>query len=165
MQFTIIIVFIIIISELLMKLIICINGWVWLGGLKGVESVKAESKANKLTLIGKVDPSKVQESLAQKTKKKVELVSPKKDNKDKKEKKNDGENNNNNDDDEDGDKKKKGADKNSKDKSDEKKLNDKEKGKQKSKEVPSLFTFLFIYFFSESFLMVPSIMRIIVLLF
>lgn len=107
-----------------MKVIGCINGWV----LEGVESVKAESKANKLTLIGKMDPPKVQQSLAQKTKKKVEIVSPKED------KKNDGEN----DDGGDGDRKKKASGNNSKDKADEKKAKDKDQ-REKSKEVPSFF--------------------------
>lgn len=42
----------------------------------GVESVKADCATNKLTVLGKVDPSKIKERLEVKTKKKVELVSP-----------------------------------------------------------------------------------------
>ncbi|XP_028776080.1 heavy metal-associated isoprenylated plant protein 6 [Neltuma alba] len=42
----------------------------------GVEGVKVDVSANKLTVIGKVDPAKVREELAEKTKKKVEIVSP-----------------------------------------------------------------------------------------
>lgn len=38
--------------------------------------MKAESGSNKVTVIGKVDPSKVREKLAEKTKKKVDLISP-----------------------------------------------------------------------------------------
>lgn len=42
----------------------------------GVEDAKADISGNKLTVIGKVDPIKVRDKLAEKTKKKVELVSP-----------------------------------------------------------------------------------------
>lgn len=42
----------------------------------GVESVKADTTASKLTVIGKVDPSKIREILHQKTKKKVDIISP-----------------------------------------------------------------------------------------
>lgn len=42
----------------------------------GVEDVKADISANKLTVTGKVDPAKLRDKLAEKTKKKVELVSP-----------------------------------------------------------------------------------------
>ncbi|KAA8550334.1 hypothetical protein F0562_002018 [Nyssa sinensis] len=43
----------------------------------GVESVKGDDgDLNKITVTGKVDPSKLREKLEQKTKKKVELVSP-----------------------------------------------------------------------------------------
>lgn len=42
----------------------------------GVEDVKADISNNKLTVIGKVDPTEVRDKLAEKTKKKVELVSP-----------------------------------------------------------------------------------------
>ncbi|GAB4856649.1 hypothetical protein Ancab_014561 [Ancistrocladus abbreviatus] len=42
----------------------------------GVESVKADCASNKLTVIGKVDPVKIKERVEEKTKKKVELVSP-----------------------------------------------------------------------------------------
>ncbi|KAK7337094.1 hypothetical protein VNO77_17653 [Canavalia gladiata] len=42
----------------------------------GVEDVKADLSGNKLTVIGKMDASKVRDKLVEKTKKKVELVSP-----------------------------------------------------------------------------------------
>ncbi|XP_024031445.1 heavy metal-associated isoprenylated plant protein 3 [Morus notabilis] len=42
----------------------------------GVDDAKAEFAANKLTVVGKVDPSKLREMLAVKTKKKVDLISP-----------------------------------------------------------------------------------------
>ncbi|OAY38079.1 heavy metal-associated isoprenylated plant protein 3 [Manihot esculenta] len=45
-------------------------------GLDGVENVKADPAASKLTVIGKVDPSKIREILHQKTKKKVDIISP-----------------------------------------------------------------------------------------
>ncbi|KAI4322308.1 hypothetical protein L6164_022015 [Bauhinia variegata] len=41
---------------------------------EGVESVKSD--ANKLTVVGKLDPSKLRDKLALKTKKKVEVISP-----------------------------------------------------------------------------------------
>lgn len=41
-----------------------------------MEDVKADSGANKLTVTGKVDPAKVRDRLAEKTKKKVDLISP-----------------------------------------------------------------------------------------
>lgn len=44
--------------------------------MAGVEDIKADISANKLTVIGKVDPAKVRDKLAEKTKKKVEIVSP-----------------------------------------------------------------------------------------
>lgn len=46
-----------------------------------MEDVKADLSGNKLTVIGKVDPTKVRDKLAEKTNKNVELVSspPKKD--------------------------------------------------------------------------------------
>lgn len=46
--------------------------------------VKAESETGKVTVMGKVDPTKVRDNLAEKIKRKVELVSPqpKKENKD-----------------------------------------------------------------------------------
>ncbi|CAB4282720.1 unnamed protein product [Prunus armeniaca] len=52
--------------------------------IQGVESVKSEFQANKLTVVGNVDPTQLKDKLAAKTKKKVDLVSPqpKKDNKD-----------------------------------------------------------------------------------
>ncbi|KAK8621816.1 hypothetical protein V6N13_081248 [Hibiscus sabdariffa] len=43
---------------------------------EGVEDVKTDSGANKLTVIGKIDPSKIRERLAEKTNKKVDLISP-----------------------------------------------------------------------------------------
>ncbi|XP_027352631.1 heavy metal-associated isoprenylated plant protein 6-like [Abrus precatorius] len=42
----------------------------------GVEDVKADLSGNKLTVAGKVDPAMLRDKLAEKTKKKVELVSP-----------------------------------------------------------------------------------------
>ncbi|KAG5055572.1 hypothetical protein AAZX31_03G164200 [Glycine max] len=42
----------------------------------GVEDVKTDLSSKKLTVIGKVDPAKVRDKLAEKTKKKVELISP-----------------------------------------------------------------------------------------
>ncbi|CAJ1892608.1 unnamed protein product [Sphenostylis stenocarpa] len=42
----------------------------------GVEDVKADLLGNKLTVIGKVDPALVRDKLADKTKKKVEIISP-----------------------------------------------------------------------------------------
>jgi hypothetical protein len=42
----------------------------------GVDDVKADSSANKLTVMGKLDPTGIREKLEQKIKKKVELVSP-----------------------------------------------------------------------------------------
>ncbi|XP_050373255.1 heavy metal-associated isoprenylated plant protein 3 [Argentina anserina] len=42
----------------------------------GVDSVKPETGAHKLTVVGKVDPSKLREKLAGKLKKKVDLISP-----------------------------------------------------------------------------------------
>ncbi|RDX99524.1 Heavy metal-associated isoprenylated plant protein 3, partial [Mucuna pruriens] len=47
-----------------------------LHAFQGVEKVELESDAGKVTVIGKVDPTKVREDLAQKMKKNVELVSP-----------------------------------------------------------------------------------------
>ncbi|XP_057982207.1 heavy metal-associated isoprenylated plant protein 3-like [Malania oleifera] len=44
--------------------------------IEGVVDVKADCKSNKLTVVRKVDPTKVQEKVAEKTKKKVELLSP-----------------------------------------------------------------------------------------
>lgn len=52
-----------------------LNGCVFLL-LEGVETVKAESNTGKVTVSGKVDPTKLRDSLAEKIKKKVELVSP-----------------------------------------------------------------------------------------
>ncbi|PPD87123.1 hypothetical protein GOBAR_DD15936 [Gossypium barbadense] len=43
---------------------------------EGVEDVKADCGADKLTVIGKVDPAKIRDRLAEKTKKKVDLISP-----------------------------------------------------------------------------------------
>jgi len=44
--------------------------------VEGVETVKAESDAGKVTVTGKLDPVKVRDNLAEKMKKKVEIVSP-----------------------------------------------------------------------------------------
>ncbi|GAV69625.1 HMA domain-containing protein [Cephalotus follicularis] len=44
--------------------------------MDGVETVKADCGANKLTVIGKVDPSKIKAKLEEKTKKKVDIISP-----------------------------------------------------------------------------------------
>lgn len=41
-----------------------------------MEDVKADTSGNKLTVIGKVDPTKLRDKLAEKTKKEVEIVSP-----------------------------------------------------------------------------------------
>lgn len=43
---------------------------------KGVEKVRVEWEASKLTVEGKVDPAKLRQRLQEKTKKKVELISP-----------------------------------------------------------------------------------------
>lgn len=45
--------------------------------IEGVETVKVDSASNKLTIIGKVDPVHIKERVEYKTKKKVELISPK----------------------------------------------------------------------------------------
>ncbi|KAH7838909.1 hypothetical protein Vadar_032563 [Vaccinium darrowii] len=52
-------------------------------GIEGVESVKGGPELTKLTVSGKIDPVKLRDAVEQKTKKKVQLVSPlpKKDNK------------------------------------------------------------------------------------
>ncbi|KAM5584239.1 heavy metal-associated isoprenylated plant protein 3 [Rosa sericea] len=47
-----------------------------LKGFQGVDTVKPEAGAHKLTVVGKVDPSKLREQLAGKLKKKVDLISP-----------------------------------------------------------------------------------------
>ncbi|KAL0709922.1 hypothetical protein Bca4012_016900 [Brassica carinata] len=54
--------------------------------IQGVETVKAESGTGKVTVTGDVDPTKLREQLEVKTRKKVELVSPKPNNKESKEK-------------------------------------------------------------------------------
>ncbi|KAK4281510.1 hypothetical protein QN277_012992 [Acacia crassicarpa] len=46
------------------------------GRFSGVEKVKVDVSANKLTVIGEVDPAKVRDDLAEKIQKKVEIVSP-----------------------------------------------------------------------------------------
>lgn len=74
-----------------------------------MEDTKVDSDANKVTIIGKVEPSKLRERLAEKTKKKVDLISPQPSKKDT--------NNNDN---------KKKADENNTDKPDEKKPKEKE---------------------------------------
>ncbi|POO01151.1 Heavy metal-associated domain containing protein [Trema orientale] len=45
-------------------------------GFDGVEAAKTEFGANKLTVVGKVEPSKVRELLAERFKKRVDLLSP-----------------------------------------------------------------------------------------
>ncbi|XP_071709449.1 uncharacterized protein [Rutidosis leptorrhynchoides] len=45
--------------------------------IQGVESVKADSVSNRLTVIGKLDPTHIKERVEFKTKKKVEIISPK----------------------------------------------------------------------------------------
>ncbi|KAM6596683.1 heavy metal-associated isoprenylated plant protein 3 [Cannabis sativa] len=55
----------------------------------GVEAAKTEFATNKLTVIGKVDPSKLRELLAEKAKKKVDLISPQPNKKDDNNAKND----------------------------------------------------------------------------
>nr|KYP68575.1 hypothetical protein KK1_022207 [Cajanus cajan] len=57
-----------------------------LRAFQGVETVKLESDAGKVTVTGKVDPAKLRDYLAEKTKKKVEILSPQ--NKKEKEKEN-----------------------------------------------------------------------------
>ncbi|XP_004506054.1 heavy metal-associated isoprenylated plant protein 3-like [Cicer arietinum] len=47
-----------------------------LHSIKGVETVKAESETGKVTVTGNVDPTKLRDNLAEKTKKNVELISP-----------------------------------------------------------------------------------------
>lgn len=42
----------------------------------GVESVKTDWENNKLTVVGKIDPSKIKDRIVDKTKKKVDLISP-----------------------------------------------------------------------------------------
>ncbi|KAJ0967311.1 hypothetical protein J5N97_024228 [Dioscorea zingiberensis] len=46
-------------------------------GFEGVESVAVDHGSNKLTVIGKVDPWKLRDRVEEKTRKKVELISPK----------------------------------------------------------------------------------------
>ncbi|XP_071706733.1 heavy metal-associated isoprenylated plant protein 6-like [Rutidosis leptorrhynchoides] len=43
---------------------------------EGVENVKTDTSGNKLTVIGKVDPTRIKERVEYKTKKKVEIISP-----------------------------------------------------------------------------------------
>ncbi|WCJ40978.1 Heavy metal transport/detoxification superfamily protein [Euphorbia peplus] len=43
---------------------------------QGVENVKVDSESNKLTVTGKVNPTQIRDFLQQKTKKKVDLISP-----------------------------------------------------------------------------------------
>lgn len=100
--------------------------WCSGGGGEGVDGAKAEFAANKLTVVGKVDPSKLREMLAEKTKKKVDLISPQPSKKD--------ENKNDN---------KKKADENDKKKKPDEK-------KPKDKEVFSLSLSFSLLFFSLS---------------
>ncbi|XP_044505777.1 uncharacterized protein LOC123225723 [Mangifera indica] len=46
-------------------------------GYKGVQLVKTDCDANKVTVVGEVDPANIKEILEEKTKKEVELISPK----------------------------------------------------------------------------------------
>ena len=48
----------------------------WCLGREGVDAAKAEFGASKLSVIGKLDPAKLREELAEKMKKKVDLISP-----------------------------------------------------------------------------------------
>ncbi|BFG25008.1 hypothetical protein CerSpe_112820 [Prunus speciosa] len=48
----------------------------WVKSSQGEESVQSAGQANKLTVVGKVDPTKLRDELATKTKNKVDLVSP-----------------------------------------------------------------------------------------
>ncbi|KAE8037778.1 hypothetical protein FH972_010340 [Carpinus fangiana] len=59
------------------KIIRCVRS------IEGVETVKADPESSKLTVVGNVDPTSLRDKLAEKAKKKVELLSPqpKKDNK------------------------------------------------------------------------------------
>ncbi|CAL1404186.1 unnamed protein product [Linum trigynum] len=65
-------------------------------GLDGVESVKADVGTNKLTVMGIVDPVQIRDKLHEKTKKKVELISPQPKKDDGPKKNDNGGNNNNN---------------------------------------------------------------------
>ncbi|KAJ4829689.1 hypothetical protein Tsubulata_007492 [Turnera subulata] len=66
--------------------------------LDGVESAKADSGSNKLTVVGQVDPLQIRDILHDKTHKKVDLISPqpKKEKEDNTNKPNNNNNNNNN---------------------------------------------------------------------
>lgn len=44
--------------------------------MAGVEDVTADFSTDKLTVTGKVDPARIKERLEQKTRKKVEIISP-----------------------------------------------------------------------------------------
>ncbi|XP_073265917.1 heavy metal-associated isoprenylated plant protein 8-like isoform X1 [Populus alba] len=44
--------------------------------LEGVEGLKTDCAGNKLTVTGKVDPAKIKATLEEKTKRKVEILSP-----------------------------------------------------------------------------------------
>lgn len=44
--------------------------------LAGVDDVKVDTPNNKLTVTGKVDPGKIKERLEERTRKKVEIISP-----------------------------------------------------------------------------------------
>ncbi|XP_027343989.1 heavy metal-associated isoprenylated plant protein 3 [Abrus precatorius] len=59
------------------KIVRCIRGF------EGVESLKAESETGMLTITGKLDPSKLRDKLTSKMKKKVNLISPVPNNKEK----------------------------------------------------------------------------------
>ncbi|EOA13802.1 hypothetical protein CARUB_v10026897mg [Capsella rubella] len=66
---------------------------------QGVETVKSESATGKLTVTGALDPAKLREKLEEKTKKKVDLVSPQPKKEKEKEKENNSKDKNKNDDD------------------------------------------------------------------
>lgn len=87
--------------------------------LSGVETVKSEFATGKLTVTGDLDPAKLREKLEEKTKKKVDLVSPQP----KKEKENNNKDNK--------DKNKSDENKNKDNKSEEKKKTDNNEKKPK----------------------------------
>ncbi|CAH2072116.1 unnamed protein product [Thlaspi arvense] len=87
---------------------------------QGVETVKSEAASGKLTVTGAVDPAKLRERLEEKTKKKVDLISPQP----KKEKEKENNNNDNK------DKNKSDGDKNKEKNSEEKKPDNEKKPKE-----------------------------------
>ncbi|CAH8362362.1 unnamed protein product [Eruca vesicaria subsp. sativa] len=95
---------------------------------QGVETVKSESDSGKLTVTGDVDPAKIREKLEEKTKKKVDLISPQP----KKEKEKDNNNNKN--------------DTKDKTKTDEDKNKEKKPEEKKPKEAPVITAVLKVDF-------------------